>query len=215
MAHRLLPVCATVTLGLWLALPQTAAAQMYRYTDANGQVVIGNTIPQEATRRGYDILGSNGRVVKTIPPEPTKEELAEREARKAQEAEQARQREADEQLLKRYSHPDQAVKAMQRKIGEMQGLIQLKRGNISVVSSQLDAEQSKAADMERSGQAIPEATLQKIDRLGSQIRDMEREIASQEKEIEALKQDYLEDIRRLEAITGERHTLSLETPEAP
>lgn len=215
MAHRLLPVCATVTLGLWLALPQTAAAQMYRYTDANGQVVIGNTIPQEATRRGYDILGSNGRVVKTIPPEPTKEELAEREARKAQEAEQARQREADEQLLKRYSHPDQAVKAMQRKIGEMQGLIQLKRGNISVVSSQLDAEQSKAADMERSGQAIPEATLQKIDRLGSQIRDMEREIASQEKEIEALKQDYLEDIRRLEAITGERHTLSLDTPEAP
>lgn len=53
---------------------------MYRYTDENGQIVISSTIPQEASRRGYDILSKNGRVIETIDPEPTEEEIAAREA---------------------------------------------------------------------------------------------------------------------------------------
>jgi peptidoglycan hydrolase CwlO-like protein len=99
---------------------------------------------------------------------------------------------------------------MHRKIRELEGLIKLKRGNISVISAQLDNEQSKAADLERAGRDIPESVLTKIQRLESQIRDIEREIASQQKEIEALKQDFLADIKRLEEITGESRTLPLE-----
>ncbi|MCK7549058.1 DUF4124 domain-containing protein [Marinobacter koreensis] len=212
MSHRLSVYSSAALLAVCLGTTLTAHAQMYRYTDDNGQVVIGNTIPQEATKRGYDILGSNGRVVETVPPAPTKEEIAAREAEKQREQEREQQRKEDEKLLKRYSHPDQAVKAMYRKIREMQGLIQLKRGNIAVVSSQLDNEQSRAADMERSGRDIPDATLQKIERLESQIKDMEREIASQQKEILEMKESYLKDIKRLEEITDEERTLPLDPP---
>lgn len=202
-----------ILLVLALGLSAQATAGMYRYTDENGQVVISNTIPQEATKRGYDILGSNGRVVETIPPAPTEEEIAAREAEEQRQQALAEQREKDRRLLKRFSHPDQAVKAMHRKIRELEGLIQLKRGNISVISSQLDTEQSRAADLERAGRDIPEATLEKIRRLEAQIRDIEREIAAQTREIEALQDEFEEDIERLEEITNQVRTLPLDPDE--
>ena len=105
-----------------LVLTSPAQAQMYRYTDEHGQIVIGNTIPQEATRRGYDILSNSGRVIETIPPAPTPEEIAAREAEKQRQREAERQRQADELLLKRFTTPDQAVQAMHRKIRELEGL---------------------------------------------------------------------------------------------
>ena len=187
-----------------------AEARMYRYTDENGQIVISSTIPQEASRRGYDILSKNGRVIETIDPEPTEEEIAAREAEEKRQAEAERQRELDRKLLERYSHPDEAVRAMHRKIRELQGLNQLKRGNISVIVSQLDSEQSRAADLERSGRDIPEATLEKIRRLEAQIRDIEREINSQNANIKALRERFEADIERLEEITGEERTLPLD-----
>jgi predicted RNase H-like nuclease (RuvC/YqgF family) len=214
MANRLTALSVKATaLALAVGFSAQVAANMYRYTDDNGQIVISSTIPQEATKRGYDILSNNGRVIETIPPAPTEEEIAAREAEKQRQKELAEQREKDRALLKRFSHPDQAVKAMHRKIRELEGLIQLKRGNISVISSQLDNEQSRAANMERAGREIPEATLEKIRRLESQIRDIEREITSQTQEIEELRKAFEADIERLEEVTGEARTVPLDHTE--
>ncbi|PCM43128.1 DUF4124 domain-containing protein [Marinobacter sp. ANT_B65] len=211
MHKHLTAFSATATaLLLTLGMATVAEAGMYRYIDENGQVVISNTIPQQATKRGYDILNSNGRIVEVIPPAPTEAEIAAREAEKQRQEELAIQREKDAQLLKRFSHPDQAIRAMHRKLGELRGLIQLKRGNISVISSQLDNEQSRAANMERSGQKIPEATLEKIRRLESQIRDIEKDISWQTRETDALIQSFEADIKRLEKVTGKTRTLSLD-----
>ncbi len=206
------PACfRAAVLAAVIGVAATAEAGMYRYKDDNGRLVISNTIPQEATKRGYDILNNSGRVVETVAPAPTEEELAAREAEKQRQKALERQQEQDRQLLKRYSHPDQAVRAMHRKIRELEGLIQLKRGNISVISSQLDSEQSRAADMERAGRTIPDATLEKIRRLESQIRDLEREISIQTREINELKADFEADIERLEEVTGKPRTITLDT----
>ncbi|MFL1466522.1 DUF4124 domain-containing protein [Marinobacter sp. HN1S83] len=197
-----------------LLLAATAAeARMYRYTDENGQLVISNTIPQEASRRGYDILNSKGRVIDSVDPAPTAEEIAAREAREQREEAERIQREKDQALLKRFSHPDQAVRAMHRKIRELESLNQLKRGNISVILSQLNNVEGRAADMERAGRDIPESTLEKIRRLEAQIHDIEQEIALQKSEIQSLRDDFEADIKRLETLTGEERTLPLERPE--
>lgn len=212
--HKCLTVFLITTTTLLLP-PATAQAEadMYRYTDENGQIAISNTIPDAATERGYQILNANGRVIETVDPAPTEAEIAAREAKKQRQKELSIQREKDARLLKRFSHPDQAVRAMHRKLNELKGLIQLKRGNIAVISSQLDNEQSRAADLERMGRDIPEAILSKIRSLESRIRDIEREIAWQNQEKEALKASYVKDIKRLEAVTGEPRTLPLELPE--
>ncbi|PSF12335.1 DUF4124 domain-containing protein [Marinobacter fuscus] len=210
--QRRLAVSSMVAGMAAMALLYSAGAQatMYRYTDANGQLVISSTIPQEATRRGYQILNNSGRVIDTIPAAPTAEEIAAREAKKERQRQRERQQEEDRQLLKRFSHPDQAVRAMHRKMRELEGIIQLKRGNISVISSQLDEEQSRAANMERAGRAIPDTMLEKIQRLEAQIRDIEREISAQRQSIGEMKKTFVNEVERLEIITGESRTLPLD-----
>ncbi|MBJ6135935.1 DUF4124 domain-containing protein [Marinobacter litoralis] len=215
MQHRFTkaPVLAVL---LSAGLLSTAAVQagMYRYTDENGRLVISNTIPQSATKRGYEIISNNGRVIETIAPAPSAEELAARAAAEERKKQQAAQLEKDRLLLKRFSHPDQAVRAMHRKVQELEGLIALKRGNISVLTSQLDNEQRRAAEMERAGQKVPDATLKKIYRLEGQVRDIEREIAAQRLEIDTVAKRFLSDIERLEEITGSERTLPLTDAEA-
>lgn len=206
-SRKLLPTGLAALLALASA---TVDARMYRYQDDNGQMVISNTVPQEATVRGYEILNSRGRVIERVAPAPTTEELAAREAEEQRREAEAKQREADRALLRRYSHPDEAVRSMHRKIRELESLNQLKRGNISVIVSQLDSEQSRAADLERAGRPVPEATLQRIDRLQSQIQDIEREITAQNRDIEDIRSAYLQDIDRLEVITGRERTLPLD-----
>jgi len=215
MQHRFTkaPVFAAL-IALGLTTSATVQAGMYRYTDDNGQLVISNTIPQEATKRGYQIISDSGRVIETIAPAPTAEELAAREAAKERKQQQEAQLEQDRLLLKRFSHPDQAVRAMHRKVQELEGLIALKRGNISVLTSQLDNEQRRAAEMERAGRKVPDATLKKIYRLEGQVRDIEREIAAQRLEIDAVAKRFISDIERLEEITGSERTLPLTDAEA-
>ncbi|MFL1483074.1 DUF4124 domain-containing protein [Marinobacter sp. LN3S78] len=193
-----------------LLVTSLADARMYRYKDDNGQMVISNTVPQEASTRGYEILNSQGRVVDRVDPAPTEEELQQRAEEERRQQEAAEQRERDKALLRRYRHPDDAVRALHRKIDELEGLNQLKQGNISVIESQLDSEQSKAADLERSGRDIPESTLDKIDRLEQQIRELEAEINAQNREMEKIRESYVEDIERLEVITEQDRTLPLD-----
>lgn len=206
------PVRYTLACGLCALLlaAATAEARMYRYTDDNGRMVISSTVPSDATSRGYEILNDQGRVIQTIAPAPTEEELAARAAAEKRERELARQREADAKLLRRYSHPDDAVRAMHRKLQEMASLNQLKRGNIAVIVNQLDEEQARAADLERSGREIPQATLDRIERLQAQIREIEREIEIQNAEIEAMREAFIQDIERLETITEKDRTLPLD-----
>ncbi|MEP3564034.1 MAG: DUF4124 domain-containing protein [Marinobacter sp.] len=215
MQHRFTkaPVLA-VLIAMGLLTSAAVQAGMYRYTDENGRLVISNTIPQAATKRGYEIISDSGRVIETIAPAPTAEELAARAAAEERRKQQAAQLEQDRLLLKRFSHPDQAVRAMHRKIQELEGLIALKRGNISVLTSQLDNEQRRAAEMERAGRSIPEATLKKIYRLEGQVRDIEREIAAQRQEIDAVAKRFISDIERLEDITGSERTLPLDDSDA-
>ncbi|WP_323752186.1 DUF4124 domain-containing protein [Marinobacter sp.] len=215
MQHRLTkaPVLAGL-LSLGLLTSVAVQAGMYRYTDDNGRLVISNTIPQEATKRGYEIISDRGRILETIAPAPTAEELAAREAANKRKQQQEAQLEQDRQLLKRFSHPDQAVRAMHRKVEELESVISLKRGNISVLSNQLDNEQSRAAELERAGKTIPDATLKRIYRMEGQVRDIEREIAAQQLEIDTIAQRFLSEIERLEEITGSERTLPLKDTDA-
>jgi hypothetical protein len=93
---------------------------------------------------------------------------------------------------------------MNRKVRELEGLISLKKGNITVISGQLNAGQSRAADLERSGRKIPEATLEKMRRLETQILDIEREIKTQTQDIQTQQEIYEIDIRRLQQLTDKK-----------
>mgnify|MGYP001112192793 CR=1 FL=1 len=78
------------------------AGQLYRYKNENSQLVLTQTLPAQYADKGYDILNEKGRLIKTIPPALTPEEIKERddalEMQKQALIEKKKQDAADEDL---------------------------------------------------------------------------------------------------------------------
>lgn len=184
------------------------AGNLYRYKDENGVTVMGLNIPPHLVRNGYEILNNAGRVIEVVPPALTAEQIADRDSKEAErlrlEEEARRQKEQDEALLKLYSHPNDAVRVLKRKLQDIEDFVTLKNGNISVVKGQLEQEEAKAANMERTGKAVSEAILNKINQQKEKIIEIEQEISIKRKEIPAIKAEFDKIIKRLEVITQKK-----------
>ncbi|MDD1510267.1 DUF4124 domain-containing protein [Pseudomonas sp. CNPSo 3701] len=145
------------TLWLGLLLPLWAnAAEMYRYTNAQGITVIDRQgVPSEFIAKGYEVLNEQGRVIRVVPPAPTAEEmqkiLADRERAKS-----------DAQLLRLYSSLEDVDRAQARKLAELDGLIGVAKGNLQSVRQQQANLQKQAADQERAGREVPKQLLDQI-----------------------------------------------------
>ena len=160
-----------------LAATGYSASRYYRYVDESGVRVIRDTIPPDMVHNGYDILGVDGRLIKTVPRALTEDEinaLSEDKKAQAQAAAQAAvQAEADRKLLTIFSTPQDAERARDRKIEALEVLISVNRGNIVRLKSEYDQSQQMAATKERAGQAVPHHLVDKMDRVLRQIEKLE------------------------------------------
>lgn len=209
--------CLVAALSLTVNTPAFAGGNFYRYTDTSGNPVISHTLTQEASRLGYQILNGSGRVIETVAPALTDEERTAKAAledERRRQAELAAQRRAEDQrLLRTYSHPDDAVRALRRKLDQMRGLISLHQSSIANLQSQIHQEQSRAADIERIGAELPEQTLVRINSLETEIAGTEAKIRQQETAIAQAIAEYEAKIGRLEVLTATGRTLHLEDPD--
>ena len=211
------PFIAVLLLVVGLALAPAVMAEMYRYKDEEGKTVLGNTLPREARSKGYEILNNNGRVIETVPPAPTEEEIAERKRQKELERKRREQKERqekiDKRLLRQYSSPDDAARALHRKLRERFSTIKLKIGNIRSLNNQIADEQNRAANMERSGREVPDSLRKKMERLRSEKSDVMSEIQQELDEVDATRKEFRGQINRLEELTDKKRTLPLTVPE--
>jgi len=184
------------------------AGNLYRYKDENGVTVLGLNVPPHLVRHGYDILSNSGRLIESIPPALTAEQIADRDNKEAEQARQAiadkKQKEQDLALLKLYSHPNDAVRVLKRKLQDIDDFISLKNGNITVVKGQLEQETAKAANLERTGKKVSDSILNKINQQKDKIIEIEKEISVKRAEIPVLTKDFDKIITRLEAITKKK-----------
>lgn len=196
-----------IVIGLTHSI-STYAGNLYRYKDENGVTALSLNIPPHLVRNGYEVLGSNGRIIKVVPPALTEEEIAARDAKEAEKIrlaqEAQKQKEQDEALLKLYSHPDDAVRVLKRKLQDIEDFISLKNGNISVVKGQLAQEEAKAANMERTGKKIPDNILNKITQQKEKIIEIQSDIEVKRNEIPVLNLVFDKIIKRLEFITKKK-----------
>ena len=135
-----------------LALPVTAA-QLYRYKNEQGNFVLNQTIPAEFVSKGYDILNDKGRVLQHIAPALTPEQISIRDAQVAKEeqrlAEKQKQDTFDQELKQLYSHPNDAVRILKRRVQDIQSVIQIKKRKIESAQSQILNEETDAAARKR------------------------------------------------------------------
>ena len=196
-------------LALLLSLP-ASAAQLYRYKDDQGNYVLNQMIPAKHVSKGYDVLNDKGRVIKTVAPALTPEQIIARDAAREQarlaKLEQDKQDAYDNELMQLYSHPNDAVRVLSRRIQDIQSIMQVKRRKIDAIRKNIRTEETKAADRQRRGLSISESTLDQLDQYKGDIVNNEHDIAELHSELDKVKADFDLKIKRLEQFTGKKAT---------
>lgn len=143
---------------LLIALPLAGqAAELYRYLDRNGTLVIDRQgVPPEYAGKGYDVLNEQGRVIRKVAPALPAAEL-DRQARERQQAV------VDGQLRKLYSNVEDVDRAKARKLAELDGVLQIKKANLEATRQLQSQLMEQAAVQQRNGQALPADLQARLD----------------------------------------------------
>jgi len=186
------------------------AGQLYRYKNENSQLVLTQTLPAQYADKGYDILNEKGRLIKTIPPALTPEEIKERddalEMQKQARIEKKKQDAADEDLKHLYSTPNDAVRVLNRHVLEIQNAFEIKRSKIKSIEAHIMEEESSAAERQRKGLSVGEDALEKLRSLKKDIANTETEIKELYTKLDKVTKDFDIKIKRLEFITKQEAT---------
>lgn len=159
------------------------ASQLYRYINDNGVTVLDRSVPPQFVGRGYEVLDMDGRVKEVIPAALSP---AERQAQRAAEQEQRRQRSADETLLRLYSSVADLDRAHNRQVQQVEALIATAEAGLLTLRSQRDDVQSRAASQERAGREVDAQLLRQLDSIDAERRRLERQIAANRTEIDSV-----------------------------
>ncbi|WP_116367858.1 hypothetical protein [Parahaliea mediterranea] len=180
-----------------LAVPAGAGEQLYRYTNAEGNVVIDDKVPSEFVSQGYEVLSAKGKVLEVVPPRRTDEE-----ARQVAEAEAAAlaAKEYDRNLLLRYSSVEDIEAARERALDELRIRIRILESNRVTLNQSLASYQAEAADAERRGEEADAKLLKEISNLQAELNGNEQRIGKRRVELDEVAASYDRDITRFEEI---------------
>lgn len=195
-------VWLSIILGLTVGVSFADASDRlyYRYTNDEGVQVLEDRIPPRYVAQGYEVVSLNGRVIRTVPPAPSEEELK-------QQAQEQRTREEREQyhreLKRRFSSAMDIRDAKRRNLAELQGNISILESNLSGVRLRIRDLQSRAATRERSGQEVGEAVLENLATLQTEVMELQAQIRQREQEYKQVEEKFNLDIQRFKAMQEE------------
>lgn len=150
-------------LSPWVLAAQLSVpgAAFYRYTDEAGRTHLSDKIPAEAVRLGYEILDGRLFVLKTVAPELTAEQLAQRDAQLAEQARLQQQAKQDRELLDRFPSVDDVSAAERSEVNRLELQLDIQRRTLDIHEKSLASLQRKAAREERNGE-VSTQTLEAI-----------------------------------------------------
>lgn len=186
-------------LALFFAATIAQGANLYRYIDDNGTVVLDRSIPPEYVSKGYVILNEQGAVLKIVPPALTENQKLKLRAEKQRVAiEEAR----DKELLKLYRSPEDVDRAMNAWMSRLEVEISLKKNQLSIKRSELAEIQSEAAELERTGKTVTPEILQQLAVVDVEIKEIIASIDLVKQRIEEDTFMFELDKARVSEITG-------------
>jgi len=149
------------------------AANLFRYKDENGQLVLSHTIPSDRVKYGYDIVDSYGTLVQSIAPQ-----LSEREyqAKLAREKRTKQCKKMRERVRKLYQFESDIDYAEEKGLESIDQAIANIRANLSVATTQRQEFEAQAAQMDIAGKRIPNMLLDNIERAKNQEKTFTEEI---------------------------------------
>ena len=195
----------SLTIVLLAAICQPVlAGDMYRYTNAQGNVVMGYQVPAEFVAGGYDVLNEEGVVIRVVEPQLSDDERAaasiQQQAAEQKRIEEERLRKWDESLLLRYSTVADIEAAQTRSLRDLQIRLSILQSNKRSLRQQIENYQAQAADLERTGQTVDESLRFAIEGSQREMELSERAIVDRQTEIEKVDASYRLDIERFQTL---------------
>jgi hypothetical protein len=204
---KMLPILLA---GSTLLYAQSGLAAIKCWTNSEGYRECGNAVPPEYAQQETRTLNKRGLTTDIQSRAKSREEILE-EKRIAEELmlkenEEKRNREEqairDGVLLATFLSPEEIVSARDRKIAVFDGYLELSLISIGNLTERLEEEQRKVAGLERSGQTVPDTTLEQIRSLRNQISVKEAFIRQKEGEKAQLRKKYDDDYKRFIELKG-------------
>lgn len=193
---RIAGVLGCLLLGGLTVSSLVSATELYRYVNSKGVVVLDRQgVPPEYIDKGYEVLSDQGRVLRVVPPAPSAEERQRLSDEKAQAS-------SDAQLLRLYSSVDDIDRARERKLTELDGVISAAKGNLLSLRTQQANLQSKAAEIERAGNPVPENLLVQINNLSAEQAALLKDIARYDDTRKQTDASFMADRTRLSHLLG-------------
>ena len=174
--------------------------QYYRVINERGVTELKSSLSPAEAKRGYAIVTLGGHIIKEVPAELSDEEFAQLsdELKKreliAQQEQEAR--DYNESLLLRYSTVNDLEAERQRKLSEFDVRISILRSNMMSLKDQVERQQSRAANIERTGREVPIFIGNNIAELEQKLKEADASLKSMDNEKDKVDQRYALDIER-------------------
>ena len=187
-----------------LVFSSTAIAEdVYRWTDENGKVHFGRTLPPEYSHKPYEILNGQGVVIERVDPAALLKQAAESKKEDDQPKElvplfsdyEVRLK-SDENLILRYRTEDKLIEAMENEVAQLGYDTRLIDQSQKSAITSLVGHVKNAADRQRSGMPDDPELEKEINSLRRRLgRSEEQLTAIKEREIK-IRASFAEDIKR-------------------
>jgi hypothetical protein len=158
----------------------------FKWRDAQGDLHYGDSVPAEAAKLGYDVVNSQGIVIKHVDRAKSDAELA---ASKVEAVKQAAERRVaeqrardDEQLLSNYPREEDLKHAQQQELEMLEQQVKAAAASLRNQEQSLADLLDRAAEAERTGKELPADQSKQLGRMRKQVDDQRLTVAQREHE---------------------------------
>jgi len=194
----------TLCTSLWLSVPSPHAGKLYKWVDETGQIRYGDRIPPQYAKKSNKTLNKQGVVVGSKAAAKTKEQIAKEQQLAKVKAEQERRRQEqahqDRILLDTFTNEDEMILTRDGKIEAIEAVIRVTKSRTEKIKQRLAQKELRAANLERSGKAVPQKLQQGIREARRQIQYNSDYISNRRKMQQAIREKFELDIKRFRTL---------------
>ena len=199
-----------LALVVLLGAVSPAGAVIKCWTNSDGVKECGNAVPAEYAQQGHEVKSEGGMVLSRQPPARSVDEItAERLAREAREAEEARRKAVedarlaeDRMLIDTFDSEDDLLLARDGQISSLEAQVRMAQGMVGKLEKTLADMVAHAAQIERSGQALPEDLARNVALTQRQIAEQQDVIAARRAEQDTVRASFARDLARFRELRG-------------
>ncbi len=197
----------------FLALP-TYSAQLYKWVDENGQIRYSDNITSDQSKKAFQTLTPDGRVLTTKEASKPPEQMREERAEKNRQAEELRikaevnarlaamQEHHDNVLLMTFTNEKEILVAQDERLSVIDSVIQLLKKNINTEQEKLLKEEARAKALYLDKNLpVPGGQAQKIEYFTEKVLTKQQHLSLKIDERDKIKQQYIQDLIRYRELT--------------